>query len=65
MVIRGIEMKVRYIQCMDFMFEDVEILELHSPVEFNKAIEESKVIKIQALDGEIDYVNSNYIMYWG
>lgn len=58
-------MQVRYIQCMDFVFEDVEVLDLHSGVELNKAIEESKVIKIKAKDGEIDYVNSNYIMYWG
>ena len=58
-------MKVKYIHCMDFEFIEVEVIDLHSPAELNKAIEESKVIKIQAADGEIDYVNSDYIMYWG
>ena len=58
-------MKLKYIKCMDFVFEDIEVLDLHSSVELNKAIEDSKMIKIQSEDGEIDYVNSNYIMYWG
>jgi hypothetical protein len=50
---------------MDFVFEDIEVLDLHSGVELNKAIEENKMIKIRSKDGEIDYVNSDYIMYWG
>lgn len=59
------KMKVRYIQCMDFVFDNVEVPEYQTIDKLNKAIEDSKVIKIIGEDGDTDYVNSNYIMYVG
>jgi len=59
-------MKINYIKCMDFIFENVELPEYNNTNEIKKAIEKSKVIKIVSdEDRLIDYVNSNYIMYFG
>ena len=35
-------MKVKFIKCMDMEFEDVEVMNIHTDIELNKAIEESK-----------------------
>jgi hypothetical protein len=59
-------MKVSYIKCMDFTFENAEIPDYHSSEELMNAIEQSKVIKVISEEGQlIDYVNSDYIMYFG
>lgn len=58
-------MRVKYVQCMDFIFENVELPEYDNIQKLNKAIEDNKVICVKALDGDIDYVNSTYIMYVG
>lgn len=57
-------MKVNFIKTMDFTFEDVEVVGLFDKNALNKAIEENKVIEI-INEGEIEFINSNYIMYWG
>lgn len=57
-------MKVNFIKTMDFTFEGVEVVGLFSKEALNNAIEENKVIEI-INEGEIEFINSNYIMYWG
>ena len=57
-------MKVNFIKTMDFTFEDVEVVGLFSKKALNNAIEENKVIEI-INEGQIEFINSNYIMYWG
>ena len=57
-------MKVKFIKTMDFTFEDVEVVGLFDKNALNKAIEENKVIEI-INEGETEFINSNYIMYWG
>lgn len=57
-------MKVNFIKTMDFTFEDVEVVGLFSKEALNNAIEENKVIEI-INEGETEFINSNYIMYWG
>lgn len=58
-------MKVNYIKCMDFEFTDVDVLNVSTDIELNKAIENHKVICVVDEDGERDYINTDYIMYWG
>lgn len=58
-------MKVKYIKCMDFEFTDIEVLNISTDIELNKAIENHKVICVQDEDGEKDFINTDYIMYWG
>lgn len=57
-------MKVNFIKIMDFTFEGVEVVGLFSKEALNNAIEENKVIEI-INEGETEFINSNYIMYWG
>ena len=57
-------MKVKFIKTMDFTFEEVEVVGIFDKNALNKAIEENKVIEI-INEGEIEFINSNYIMYWG
>ena len=57
-------MKVNFIKTMDFIFEEVEIVGIFDKNTLNKAIEENKVIEIIS-EGETEFINSNYIMYWG
>lgn len=57
-------MKVKFIKTMDFTFEDVEVVGIFDKNTLNKAIEENKVIEIINA-GETEFINSNYIMYWG
>ena len=56
-------MKIRYIKTMDFIFNEVEILNCESVEELNNKIKENEVIIIKN-DGEIEYINSSYIMYF-
>ena len=58
-------MKVKYIKCMDFTFEDSDVPDYDTIDDLIKAIAESKVIKVIASDGAGEYVNSNYIMFVG
>lgn len=57
-------MKVNFIKTMDFTFEGVEVVGIFDKNALNKAIEENKVIEI-INEGETEFINSNYIMYWG
>lgn len=57
-------MKARFIQTMDFMFEDVEILNCKNEWQLMDKIKNNNVIKIKN-DGEIEYINSSYIMFFG
>lgn len=57
-------MRVNFIKTMDFTFEGVEVVGIFDKNALNKAIEENKVIEI-INEGEIEFINSNYIMYWG
>lgn len=56
--------KANFIQTMDFMFENVEILNAISEEDLLNKIKEDEVIKINN-DGEIEYINSSYIMFFG
>ena len=55
---------VNFIKTIDMIFEDVEVVGLFSKEALNNAIEENKVIEI-INEGETEFINSNYIMYWG
>ncbi len=57
-------MKAKFIQTMDFMFENVEILNAANEEELLNKIKENETIKINN-DGEIEYINSSYIMFFG
>lgn len=57
-------MEAKFIQTMDFMFENVEILNAANEEDLLHKIKESEVIKINN-DGEIEYINSSYIMFFG
>ena len=56
--------KAKFIQTMDFMFENVEILNAINEEDLLHKIKENEVIKINN-DGEIEYINSSYIMFFG
>lgn len=56
-------MRAIYIKTMDFMFENVDILNAHTSKELEDKIKENEVIKIKN-DGHIEYINSSYIMYF-
>lgn len=58
-------MKVRYLKCMDFVFDDVEVPDYKDIGALSKAIKDSDLIKVVSEDGDIDYVNADYIMYVG
>lgn len=57
-------MLVKYIKTMDMLFENVEVVGINSKEDLNYAIEENKVIEILN-DTEVEFINSNYIMYFG
>jgi hypothetical protein len=48
---------------MDFTFQDVIILNCDNEQDVENKIKESEVLKIQN-GSEIEYINSNYIMYY-
>ena len=56
-------MKANYIKTMDFIFEDVEILNANTEEKLLYKIKENEVIKIQN-GSEIEYINPDYIMYF-
>lgn len=56
-------MKANYIKTMDFTFEDVEVLNADSEESMKYLVENSKVVKIRN-GTEIEYINSDYIMYF-
>lgn len=55
--------KVKYLKTMDFMFENVIILNAGNEIELSKMIKENEVIRINN-EGTIEYINSSYIMYY-
>lgn len=56
-------MKANYIKTIDFTFEDVEVLNADSEESMKYLVENSKVVKIRN-GTEIEYINSDYIMYF-
>lgn len=56
-------MKANYIKTMDFIFEDVEILNANTEEKLLYKIKENEVIKIQN-GSEIEYINPSYIMFF-
>ncbi|MFG6319586.1 MAG: hypothetical protein K1W33_07035 [Clostridia bacterium] len=56
-------MKAKFIQTMDFTFEDVIILNCKNQEELELKIKENEVIQIKN-EGIVEYVNSSYIMYY-
>ena len=56
-------MKAKYIKTMDFVFENVRILDVHNEIELSNKIKENEVIKINN-EGTIEYINSSYIMFY-
>ena len=59
----GGNMKAKYIKTMDFMFENIIILNAENEEELANKIKENEVIKINN-EGTIEYINSSYIMYY-
>lgn len=60
-------MKINYIQCMDFTFEDVEVLGINTFDELCKKIENGEMIPVKCYENSkrVDYINPDYIMYFG
>ena len=56
-------MKAKYIKTMDFIFENVNILNAENEIDLENKIKENEVIKINN-EGTIEYINSSYIMYY-
>lgn len=56
-------MKAKYIRTMDFMFENIIILNAENEEKLANKIKENEVIKINN-EGTIEYINSSYIMYY-
>lgn len=56
-------MKAKYIKTMDFIFEDVAILNASTPIELMNKIKENEVIIINNEETK-EYINSSYIMYY-
>ena len=56
-------MKVNYIKTVDFIFEDVTIINCKNIEELCNKIKENEVIEINN-GGEIEYINSVCIMYF-
>lgn len=55
-------MKAKYIQVTDFCYKDVEIVNAHTEKELLHILENKKILKIYNY-GEIEYINSYYIMF--
>lgn len=56
-------MKANYIKTMDFIFEDVEILNADTEEILLHKIKESEILKIK--NGlQIEYINPDYIMFF-
>lgn len=57
-------MKLKYIKTMDFIFENVTVLNCESIEELNNKIKENEVIQVNNY-GTVEYINSSYIMFFG
>lgn len=57
-------LKLKYLKAMDFLFENVEILNCKNIKQFKNKIKRNEVIKIKNED-MIEYINSSYIMFFG
>lgn len=57
-------LKLKYLKTMDFLFENVEILNCKNMKQFENKIKRNEVIKIKNED-TIEYINSSYIMFFG
>lgn len=57
-------LKLKYLKTMEFLFEDVEVLNCKSMKQFENKIKRNEVIKIKNRD-MIEYINSSYIMFFG
>ena len=57
-------MEIKYIKTMDFLFKNVIIINCNNMDEFKNKIKGNEVIEINNA-GDIEYINSSYIMYWG
>lgn len=57
-------MKLNFIKTMDFTFEEIEVLNCKDIEELNKKIKNNEIIQIKNY-GDIEYINSSYIMYFG
>ena len=55
--------KASYIKTMDFIFEDVIILDVKDEWQLMNKIKNNEVIRIINED-ILEYINSNYIMYY-
>ena len=49
---------------MEFLFEDVEVLNCKNMKQFENKIKRNEVVKIKNGD-MIEYINSSYIMFFG
>lgn len=57
-------LKLKYLKAMEFLFEDVEVLNCKNMKQFENKIKRNKVVKIKNGD-MIEYINSSYIMFFG
>lgn len=57
-------MKLKYIQTIDFTFNDIYVLNCNTMENLMNKIKENEVIKINN-EGSTEYINSSYIMYFG
>ena len=56
-------MKLKYIQTMNFTFENIIVLNCNNIEELKNKIKENEVIEINNF-GTTEYINSSYIMYF-
>lgn len=56
-------MNLKYIKTMDFMFENIIVLDCEDIIDLCNKIKENEVIKINN-EGSIEYINSSYIMFF-
>lgn len=57
-------MKLNFIKTMDFIFENIVVLNCNDIKELEQKIKNNEVIEINN-EGELEYINSSYIMYFG
>ena len=56
-------MKAKYIRTIDFVFENIIILNVENEEKLANKIKENEVIKINN-EGTVEYINSSYVMYY-
>ena len=57
-------LKLKYLKTMEFLFEDVEVLNCKNMKQFGNKIKRNEVVKIKNGD-MVEYINSSYIMFFG